>query len=93
MTPSLSDYRKILGRYKAGQHSTEALVTVFGDLLDRLGGECFVNGVPEQDEQFLEVLSGSVPKQRMTYNQWVDIEAGLMAGTRQDHINEKEGGA
>jgi len=60
---NLNDYRRRLD-------SPEA----FADLLDRLEAECKAHGISTQDVLFVEVLAGSVPKKRMTYNEWVAME-------------------
>lgn len=86
--PSLSDYRKMLARHKSGHISGNHLAAVFDDLLDRL----FVaHEIDPEYPHFIEALGNPKPAKRLTYNQWVELEAGLQAGIQQDFINEQEG--
>ena len=82
-----NEYRKILARAVRGEASPTQLQAAMADLLDRLAMETGVKGISSDDRDWIEKLSGSMPN-RPTL---ADIEAGLMAGIRQDFINEEEG--
>jgi hypothetical protein len=87
-----ADYRKVLSNCVAGISSPRQLQEVMADLLDRLADECRDHRVSQQDPEWVKRLSGTLPRARgMTYNQWLEIEDGLMAGIAQDHRNEEEG--
>lgn len=82
-----NEYRKILARAVRGEASPTQLQAAMADLLDRLAMETGVKGISSDDRDWIEKLSGSMPNRPA----WADIEAGLMAGTKQDFINEEEG--
>ena len=82
-----NEYRKILARAVRGAASPWQLQAAMADLLDRLAMETGVKGISSDDRDWIEKLSGSMSFRPA----WADIEAGLMAGTKQDFINEEEG--
>jgi len=91
--PTFNDYRKFIGRHKAGKVSHRHLNTMFSDLLDRL----FIHHEIDPDyPMWVEALGPKQPP-RMTYQERMNaalaLEAGLAAGIRQDHLNEEEGNA